>query len=76
MELSLLCDVKVFLYLFDRTGEQKLLHYQADPRDDYIAYSYSEQCLPKNIYCNEDYEQITTKGQSRNSGTQLIASSA
>jgi len=33
MELSLLCDVRVFLFLYDQ-NETKLIHYQSDPRDD------------------------------------------
>jgi hypothetical protein len=35
MELSLLCDIKVFLYLYDQK-ENKFIHYQSDENDEFV----------------------------------------
>jgi hypothetical protein len=61
MELSLLCDVKVFLFVFDKNADAKLLHYQSDPRDDYIATLFRDCCNPKNFYSNDHYQYICGK---------------
>ena len=42
MELSLLCDVKVFLFLYDRNNEQKILHYQSDEQEDFNQYFFKK----------------------------------
>jgi hypothetical protein len=61
MELSVLCDVKVFLFVYDRNADTKLLHYQSSPNDDYIDCIYRDCCNPKNFYCNEHYHNIGGK---------------
>ena len=42
MELSLLCDVKVFLYLYDH-NENKIVHYQSDEHDDFVRVFFNYQ---------------------------------
>lgn len=54
MELSLLCDVKVFLFLYDKQSCNKLLHFQSDADDDFVAYLFKDCCNPKNFYSNEN----------------------
>eukprot|EP00347_Sterkiella_histriomuscorum_P013207 403365596 len=51
MELSLLCDVKVYLFLYDQ-GETKLVHYQSDPLDD-IKSIFKQNCN-RIFYSNRD----------------------
>lgn len=59
MELSLLCDVRVFLFIYDNHQHQnhsnnggggnghhadpKLIHYQSDPRDD-LKLIFKQNC--------------------------------
>lgn len=54
MELSLLCDVRVFLFIYDNHQHQnhsmtgahhdaKLIHYQSDPRDD-LKHIFKQNC--------------------------------
>jgi hypothetical protein len=56
MELSLLCDVRVFLFIYDNHQHQnaqshsnghhpdaKLIHYQSDPRDD-LKIIFKQNC--------------------------------
>jgi hypothetical protein len=58
MELSLLCDVRVFLFIYDNHQHQnhnnsanpnhhhidaKLIHYQSDPRDD-VKIIFKQNC--------------------------------
>jgi hypothetical protein len=62
MELSMLCDVKVFLFLFDKNTDAKLMHYQTDPRDDFIQYMFKDCCSPKNFYSDEHYKQVLLRG--------------
>ena len=54
MELSLLCDVKVFLFLYDKQSCNKLLHFQSDADDDFVAYLFKDCCNPKNFYSNQN----------------------
>lgn len=61
MELSLLCDVKVFLFIFDKNADAKLLHYQSDGRDNYISTLFRDCCNPKNFYSNSHYQYICGK---------------
>ena len=63
MELSLLCDVKVFMFVYDRHAENKLLHFQSDPHDDFIGCLYRDCCNPKNFYSNDHYQYICGKPQ-------------
>jgi hypothetical protein len=61
MELSVLCDVKVFMFVYDRNAETKLLHYQSDVQDDYIECIFRDCCNPKNFYSNDHYSYINGK---------------
>ena len=54
MELSLLCDVKVFLFLYDKNQGNKLLHFQSEKDDDYVSYLFKDCCNPKNFYSNQN----------------------
>ena len=72
MELSLLCDVKLMLFVFDKNGDNKLLHFQSDPHDDHIELLFRDCCNPKNYFCNEHYQHLAGKGNSQNG---FIASS-
>lgn len=63
MELSVLCDVKVFLFVLDKNSETKLLHYQSDLYDDFIQSLYKDCCNPKNFYSNDHYNHICGKSQ-------------
>lgn len=38
MELSLLCDIKVFLFLYDY-NENKLIQYQSDENDQFVTFN-------------------------------------
>ena len=40
--MSILCDMKVFMIIVDNKTNQKIMHYQSDPKDDYIG------CIMKN----------------------------
>lgn len=51
MELSLLCDVRIFLFLYDQ-HETKLIHYQSDPRDDFKSV-FKSGCN-RFFYTNQD----------------------
>lgn len=42
MELSLLCDIKVFLFLYDM-NENKLVQYQTDENDQFVIFD-TESC--------------------------------
>lgn len=53
MELSLLCDVKVFLFLYDKQSNNKMLHFQSEGSDDFISYLFKDCCNPKNFFTNE-----------------------
>jgi len=58
MELSLLCDVKVFLFIYDHT-ETKLIHYQSEHNDD-IKKIFKENGS-RVLYTNDDYLKIEGK---------------
>jgi hypothetical protein len=73
MELSLLCDVKLMLFIFDKNGDSKLMHYQSDPHDDYIELLFRDCCNPKNYFCNDHYQHLTGGNASQNG---LISMSA
>ena len=54
MELSLLCDIKVFLYLYDQK-ENKFIHYQSDENDEFVwvQFNYSKcEVTPPEQYQN------------------------
>ena len=63
MELSLLCDVRVFLFIYDNhchSNQQqqsfdnaKLIHYQSDPRDDLKCIVFKQNCN-RIFYSNEN----------------------
>jgi len=56
MELSMLCDVKVFVFMYDRVHNQKLLHYQSDVDDDHLACLVKDCCnLSKSFFTNQNY---------------------
>lgn len=62
MELSLLCDVRVFLFLYDQ-NETKLIHYQSDPRDD-LKSLFKQNCN-RIFYCNADVSNIRNQNLSK-----------
>jgi hypothetical protein len=75
MELSVLCDVKVFMFIYDRNAESKLLHYQSDLRDDYISCLFRDCCNPRNFYSNDHYQFICGKNSASESNNGVISMS-
>ena len=71
MELSMLCDVNVFLFMYDRVHHQKILHYQSDMDQDYVALLAKDCCKPsKNFFTNANYQSLlktAAKGASNSS---------
>ena len=61
MELSLLCDVKVFMFLYDKKSSNKLLHFQSDQDDDFVSYLFKDCCNPRNFYCNDNVSILIDK---------------
>jgi hypothetical protein len=49
------------LFVFDKNGDNKLLHFQSDPHDDHIELLYRDCCNPKNYFCNEHYQHLAGK---------------
>jgi hypothetical protein len=68
MELSLLCDVRVFLFIYDNHHHQnhsnngghhsdaKLIHYQSDPRDD-LKHIFKQNCN-RIFFSNENVSNL------------------
>jgi hypothetical protein len=73
MELSLLCDVKLMLFIFDKNGDSKLMHYQSDPHDDYLDLLLRDCCNPKNYFCNEHYQHLSGKSNSSSNGLMSVS---
>lgn len=75
MELSLLCDVRVFLFIYDNHQHQnhtnnggggnghhadpKLIHYQSDPRDD-LKLIFKQNCN-RIFFSNENVSKSEEK---------------
>ena len=65
MELSLLCDVKVFLCLFDH-NENRFVVYQSEPHDNFVQFDFQQASMPpmrapptcRNFYTNDDYKSL------------------
>ena len=71
MELSLLCDVSVFLFIYDNHHHQnhsngsgnghhadaKLIHYQSDPRDD-LKHIFKQNCN-RIFFSNENVSKLS-----------------
>ena len=49
MELSMLCGVKVFMYMYDVT-QTKIVHYSSDLKDDFDTLF--KRNITKEIYSN------------------------
>ena len=58
MELSLLCDVNMFLYIFDKS-QNRVIHYASDPNFDLLDIFNSEN--QREFYSNEDYDRVGGK---------------
>ena len=51
MELSILCDIKIFLFIYDTQSKTKLLHYQTEKNDDFsLLYQRENQDPSKSGY--------------------------
>lgn len=55
MELSLLCDVNIFLYIHDEANN-KVVHFQSTPEND-IRHVFNKHCQ-REFYSNNDYVRI------------------
>jgi len=55
MELSLLCDVNVFLYMHDEANN-RVVHFQSKPEID-IRKVFSNHCS-REFYSNQDYSRL------------------
>ena len=66
----MLCDVKIFLFMYDKVHGAKLLHYQSDIEDDHVTHLVKDCCNPtKNFFTNTNYPQLLKKA-ARNSSKQ------
>lgn len=61
----MLCDVKIFLLMYDRSNGAKLVHYQSDAEDDYIKCMLKDCYHPtKNFFSNLSYDALLKKPKS------------
>lgn len=52
VELSVLCDVSTFVFIFDKS-QQRCVHYASDPQLDFVTL-FNTQCH-REFYTNKDY---------------------
>lgn len=51
MELSILCDLKMFVFIYDQS-QRRVIHYASDPNQDFCEiFNESNQ---REYYCNKD----------------------
>ena len=55
MELSLLCDLKMFLFIYDK-NQRRVIHYSSDQNQDFMElFNVTNQ---REFYTNYDYERV------------------
>ena len=55
IELSILCDVSMFLFVYDKS-QKRCVHYASNPNDDFLTL-FNEQCH-REFYTNKDYTKV------------------
>ena len=60
IELSLLCDVNVFLLIYDK-NLKRCVHYASDPKED-LAAMFNDHCH-REFLSNQDYTKVGGRSQ-------------
>ena len=55
IELSVLCDVSMFLMVYDKT-QRRCVHYASDSKEDLVGL-FNKQCH-REFYTNKDYIKV------------------
>ena len=58
MELSLLCDVNMFLFIYDKS-QNRVIHYASDPNFNFTEIFNVEN--QREFYSNDDYDRVGGK---------------
>ena len=55
MELSMLCDVSMFIFIYDK-DKGRCLHYASQPEDNLLSF-FNDSCH-REFYSNQDYQKM------------------
>ena len=55
IELSVLCDVSMFLFVYDKQ-QKRCVHYASDPQEDFLTL-FNQKCH-REFYTNWDYIKV------------------
>ena len=55
IELSLLCDLKMFVFIYDK-NQRRVIHYASDPSQDLMEIFNTEN--QREYYSNRDYQRV------------------
>ena len=55
IELSVLCDLKMFLFIYD-TSQNRVVHYASNPDDDFFALFNEKR--HREFFTNQDYIKV------------------
>jgi len=58
IELSILCDLKVFMYIYDKS-QKRVIHFASDPSQNILEIFNTEN--QREYYSNNDYARVGGK---------------
>ena len=66
IEFSTLCDVSVFLFIYDK-NQQRCMHFASDPNEDFLQFFNKK--YHREFFSNRDYSKVggTLKNESQQS---------